>query len=256
VLRLWPLEVGSELAEVVWQAFRRSGYWVQAYANSYNRYEQTGGMDYEAYFARRSANVRYNVRRRQRNLEKQGALELKIYTEEDGLDAAIADYVAVSRASWKSLPSMIDAAWLHLIRLTARHGCLRLGILRLDGKAAAAQFWIVTGGIAHCIRLAHDEAYKRLAVGVVLTNHMIVHVLDRDHVDQIDYGYGADEYKGSWMKDARYYAGCMAFNPGTPRGRYFGIKHIIGQPFKRAIKWPLLLLLGRLRRAPKASGSA
>lgn len=252
VLRLWPVEVDTDLARLIGHALHEAGFWVQTYANSFNRYECTTGVDYASYLAARSANLRYSIRRRRRNLEKSGALDIRLYCSEEGLEEGIAGYVAVSRASWKSLPSMLDAALLHLIRLTGRTGELRLGVLRVDGHPAAVQFWIVTGGVAHCIRLAYDEAYKDRAVGVVLTDHMIAHVLDHDHVDQIDYGYGVEEYKAGWMREARYYAGYMAFNPATPRGRLNAFKHIAGQPIKRLLKWPLLLLRRWLR--PERNG--
>jgi len=86
---------------------------------------------------------------------------------------------------------------------------------------------------------------------VVLTNFMIHHILDRDHAAVIDFGYGEESYKESWMKDARYYEGFMAFNPATRRGVYYGLKHILGQAAKRTAKWPfrpLINLLRRLRR--------
>ena len=247
MLRLWPVEVDTDLARVIGYALHAAGFWVQVYANSFNRYEVTAGVDYAAYLATRSANLRYNIRRRQRNLEKAGTLEIRLYCTEEGLEQGIADYVTVSRASWKALPSMLDAALLHLIRLTGRTGDLRLGTLHFDGHPVAVQFWIVTGGIAHCIRLAYDEAYKDRAVGVVLTNYMIAHVLDHDRVDQIDYGYGVEEYKAGWMREARYYAGYMAFNPATPRGRWNAIKHVVGQPIKRLVKGPVMLLRRWLR---------
>ena len=256
VLRLWPVEVDTDLARIVGHALHQAGFWVQTYANSFNRFEVTTGVDHASYLAARSANLRYNVRRRQRNLEKTGTLEIRLYQDEEGLEQGISDYVAVSRASWKPLPSMIDAAVLHLIRLTGRSGNLRLGTLHVDGHPAAVQFWIVTGGVAHCIRLAYDEAYKDRAVGVVLTNHMIARVLDHDHVDQIDYGYGVEQYKAGWMREARYYAGYMAFNPSTRRGRWNAVKHIAGQPIKRLLKWPVMLLRHWLRPEQKGRHSA
>ncbi len=247
VLRLWPVEADSPLTETIYAALRSAGFWVQGYANSFNRYETTAGLGYEAYFGARSANFRYSVRRRQRALEKAGTLELTVCCDGSELKRATDDYISVSLASWKAAPTMIALGTLEMIELAARKGCLRLGTLRLDGVATAAQFWIVTGGVAHCARLAYHEAYKHLAVGVVLTNFMIAHVLDHDHVHRIDFGYGQEDYKGGWMKDARDFYGFMAFNPATRRGRYHGLRHILGRPVKRGIK-RLLVLAGWKRQ--------
>jgi CelD/BcsL family acetyltransferase involved in cellulose biosynthesis len=241
VIRLWPVEEESRLAETIHAALRHSGFWVQTYANSYNRFETTRGVSYAAYFAKRSANLRYSVRRRQRALEKAGSLELALYCDGTDLERAMADYFSVSLASWKSPPTMIGLGTLELIELAARKGCLRLGILRLDGVAAAVQFWIIADGVAHCARLAYQEAYKHLAVGVVLTNFMIAHVLDHDHVDRIDFGYGQEDYKGGWMERARDYYAFIAFNPASRRGLYHGLRHILGRPVKRVVTRMLAL---------------
>ncbi len=242
VLRLCPLDVGSESGQMLGRALRRAGFWTQIYANSYNRYEDTGGLSYETYFSRRSANLRYSVRRRQRALEKSGRLELMLYRNPEGLDEAIADYTRVALGSWKSAVTMISEETIELIFRTAANGCMRLGILRFDGVPAAAQFWIIADDVAHCSRLAYHESFKQQAVGVVLTNFMITHVLDQDHVNRIDFGFGEEDYKGGWMKDARDYHGFMAFNTSTRYGLLHGMKNIIGRPAKQAVKAVLKFL--------------
>lgn len=247
LIRLWPVEVGSEKARLIHRALRRAGYWVQVYANSYNRFERTAGVSYADYFANRSANLRYSVRRRSRALLKQGAVELILHRAVDGLDEAVAEYSSVALASWKTPESMVSDDMLELIRLAAENDCLRLGLLRLDGRVVAAQFWIVSGGVAHCARLAYCEDCKQLAVGVVLTNFMIQHVLDQDRVSYIDFGYGEEDYKGGWMKEARDYSGFLAFNPATSLGFYHGLRNILGRPVKRMAKWGI----ERFRRTPK-----
>lgn len=247
LLRLWPVDTASDNGQMLRRALTKAGFWAQFYANSYNRYEDTAGLSYEEYFAQRSANLRYSVRRRQRALEKSGQLELALYTGTDGLDEAIEDYCAVSLGSWKEAESMVSEDMLALIRLTAAKGCMRLGILRFNGIPAAAQFWMVVGGVGHCSRLAYHDDFRQQAVGVVLTNFMISHVLDDDHVSRIDFGYGEEDYKGGWMKNARDYYGILAFNPRTRKGLLHGVKNIVGRPLKRLIKAILVML--RLRKA-------
>ncbi|MFT3847229.1 MAG: GNAT family N-acetyltransferase [Propionivibrio sp.] len=235
-VRLWPIESGSDFAVIVRRALRHTGFWVQAYDNSLNRYEDTRGLTYDAYFKSRSANSRYNIVRRRRALHNTGPVEFTLYLDEINLDQAIADYADVARASWKEPETMISEEILQLIRLTAQKGVLRLGILRFEGSAVAAQFWILTSGIAYCTRLAYRESHKHLAVGTVLTDYMIAHLLDHEHVSRIDFGYGHEDYKASWMKSSREYSGFLAFNPGTGLGLYHGARHIVGRALKRSIK--------------------
>ncbi|HTO50314.1 MAG TPA: GNAT family N-acetyltransferase [Burkholderiales bacterium] len=246
-IRIWPVERHSRLGDAVYRALRGAGFLIQAYANSFNYFEDTTGLSYADYFARRSANLRYSVRRRQRALEKTGGLEFALASEPADVGNAAKEYAFVSHASWKTPGTMLAMQTLRLMHLCARKGCLRLGILRLAGVPVAAQFWIVSGGAAHCIRLAYHEDYKKLAVGVVLTNFMIAHVLDQDRVREIAFGVGRDEYKSGWMKDTREYYGFIAFNPSTPLGLLYAFRHIQGRRAKRLIKWGLGLV--RRRRA-------
>jgi hypothetical protein len=239
VLRLWPVDVGGEMENIVSGALKQAGFLIQQYENSYNQYENTSGLSYEEYFENRSSNHRYNVRRRQRNLEKVGKLEFCFYSdgaEEDIYRKCLDGYILSSVESWKSPGSMTSRGILDLIKLTAELGHLRLGVIFLDGRPMAAQFWIVSGGVGHCMRLAYDEAYKKDAPGVVLTHFIMKYLLDVDRVDSVDFGYGDDEYKSKWMKDSRHYAGFMAFNSRTVLGLFFGAKHIVGRRVKRMLR--------------------
>lgn len=239
VIRLSPFANRSALGQDVVAALKNAGYIVQIYANSYNQYEECTGLSYQDYLAARSSNQRYNSRRRRRNLEKIGKLEFFMHSSDantDELLEAIDDYILVSMHSWKSHQSTIHPFILGWMQVAAAQGCLRLGILRLDGKAIAAHFWLFSGGVASMIRVNFDERARKHAPGVVLSNLMIEHLLDVDHAQSLDLGFGGEEYKGRWVGEARGYSGIMAFNPGTVRGFYFGLKHIFGQYIKRKVR--------------------
>ena len=42
------------------------------------------------------------------------------------------------------------------------------------------------------------------------------HVIDTDHVEEVDYLTGDDAYKQDWMSHRRERIGLVAFNPRTP----------------------------------------
>ncbi len=239
VLRLWPVEDKSPMAAMVKRALTDAGYWVQSYRNSFNRYEDTAGIGWDDYLASCSSNQRYNIRRRGRNLEKAGDLKIDVYSganTPESLQKGINDYILGTVGGWQSTDSLVSQAMLSLIRLAAKKNALRLGVLTFDGQAIAGQFWIVSAGVAHCMRLAFNDEYKKLSPGVVLTAHMLEYILDTDQVDWIDFGSGDDEYKEKWMRSKRFYSGFMAFNPSTAMGLYYAAKHIVGQPVKRMIR--------------------
>lgn len=238
VVRLWPFEVDSALGDDVAAALGAAGFWIQRYANSHNTYEDCSNLSFDDYMAKRSSNQRYNNRRKRRNLEKEGELEFVMITDDSDTEAfaqAIDDYILVSVHSWKPVNTTVSSPMIELIRIAAKQGSLRLAIMRLDGNPIAAQFWILSEGIASMMRPNYHGAYARLSPGVVLTSFVIEYLLDTDGADSLDFGYGEDEYKGKWVDSARSYEGLMAFNPATPRGVLYGALHIGGQKIKRRL---------------------
>lgn len=239
VLRLWPAQSDGRLATAVNSALRQAGFWVQPYANSFNWYEDTTGKGWQDYLADRSQNHRHNIRRRSRDLEKSGNLELYLYNSDntaEELQQGIDDYIIATVESWKSPSSLVSRGMLALMRMTGRERCLRIGILKYEGRPIAGQFWIVSAGVAHAMRISHNEDYKQLSPGVVLTAHVLEHLLDQDKVNLIDFGLGDDDYKKKWVRSRRDYDGFMAFNPSTPRGVLFGVQHIFGKLLKPAVR--------------------
>ena len=247
VVRLWPAERNGGLASMIDAALRKAGFWVQPYANSFNWYEDTRGKSWQDYLSDRSQNHRHNIRRRRRDLEKSGSMELHLYTSDnttEEIQQGIDDYIIATVESWKSPSSLVSRGMLALMRMTGREDCLRIGILKYEGRPIAGQFWIVSAGVAHAMRISHNEDYKQLSPGVVLTAFVVEHLLDVDHVNLIDFGLGDDDYKKKWVQSRRDYDGFIAFNPGTPRGMFFGAQHIVGKRLKPAVR----MLLKPFRR--------
>ena len=253
LVRLWPMAEGSPYARLLEHAVREAGFIAQVYANSYNRYEDVAGLSHAQYFAQRSANLRYSVRRRRRALERDGGLTLELVRGGDALEPAIADYVMVSLKSWKRPSTTVADEIIGMMRLASSRGALRLGLLRLHGVPVAVQFWLVNAGVAHCVRLSYDESYKKAAAGIVLTDYMIEQVLDGDRVARLDFGYGREGYKASWMRQGQVHAGVLGFSPRSWRGRWEVLRHIGGQPAKRFAK-ALLLRLGLRKPADDEDG--
>jgi len=118
------------------------------------------------------------------------------------------------------------------MRTCANRGWLRLGIAWLDGKAIAAQFWIVAHGKASIYKLAYDEAFKAYGSGTLLTAMLMAHVIEKDHVAEIDYLIGDDPYKKTWMSLRRERWGLVAYNPKSILGIVGMSKEVFGRTLK------------------------
>jgi hypothetical protein len=157
---------------------------------------QTGGLDFATYWEQRPKRVRNTAARK----AKTAALTCEIFTRFD--PAAWAAYEEVYRASWKpdeGAPAFLRA----LAAQEGEAGALRLGIARKEGRAVAAQLWLVENGEAVIHKLAYRDDAKALSPGTILSMAMFRHVLDEDKVGAIDYGTGDEPYKADWMDSRR-----------------------------------------------------
>ncbi|HTV46288.1 MAG TPA: GNAT family N-acetyltransferase [Stellaceae bacterium] len=241
-ISLDELDPGAPSYRAAVAALRRAGLFVECVFHSGTWYEETAGMDFTRYLALRPSALRNTWRRKRRKLGSGGRLKIHFFTTPCGIDEAIAGYEAVYAQSWKraeAYPAFIPA----LIRFAAAKGALRLGLATLDGRPAAAQFWILWNGRAVIYKLAHDQRLDEYSLGTLLTMEMIERVLAEDHPREINFGRGDDPYKRLWLAKRRERWGIVAANPRTGRGLGIGLR---GEAAK---------LWHRLRGAPAAARS-
>lgn len=192
-------------------AFRGAGWRVFVTPKTGNWRVETEGMDFEAYWAKRPAQLRNTAKRR----AKSAGLDIDIHDRFD--ERAWADYEAVYRASWK--PE--EGAFPFLRALAEQEGAagtLRLGVARKNGRPVAVQLWLVENGEAVIHKLAYAEDAKAMSPGTLLGEAMFRRAIDQDRVRAIDYGTGDDAYKKDWMEERRVLWQLAAYNPRTASG--------------------------------------
>jgi len=214
------------------RSLRRAGFLVECAFNSGTWYEETATLDFAEYLAARPSELRNTWRRKRIRLERSNRLSTSFFSNPEGIDQAIADYLTVYAASWKPpehFPEFIPA----LIRLAAELGALRLGIYYIDGAPAAAQFWILWRRRAVIYKLAHARQFDDLSLGTLLTMEMAQRVLIEDRPCEITLGRGDDPYKKLWLPRRRERWGITAANPRTWRGLGLGLKREAAKAYHR-----------------------
>ena len=217
-------ESADETVPVLAAALREVGMVVQPYFDSGTWYQETAGLSFADYLANCPAVLRNTWRRKAARLERLGQSQFRYYDSIEELERGIVDYQEVYRNSWKpdeNFPLFIP----ELIRMAARLGALRMGTLHLDGRPAAAQFWIVWRGKACIYKLAHDKSVDEFSPGTILTMRMMESVLNQDKPAEVNFGRGDDPYKKLWLPRRRERWGLAVANPRTLRG--FG--HVLRQ---------------------------
>jgi hypothetical protein len=210
--------------EALGDGLHRAGFIIQPFFNTATWYEDTRGLDFRRYLGARPSSLR-NTFRRKSNALAAMKMDLRFADDRSALDSLIEDYEAVYRRSWKT-SEPFESFMPALIRAAFDLGALRMGVIRIDGVPAAAQFWIVWRGRAVIYKLAHDEGFGNLSLGTVLTMRLAERVLDIDRPDEINFGRGDDDYKRLWLPRRRERWGLFAANPRTARGIVYGARII------------------------------
>ena len=221
VVDLHPLDRDSPLFARLEKALERAGMTVLPYFCFGNWHLDVAGRSADDYFSGLPSRLRNTLKRKRKRLDAVPGAKIGIVTGGEGLEAAIADYQKVYQSSWK-VPEPYPEFVPGLIRVCARHGWLRLGLLHCDGEPVAAQIWIVKDGIASIYKLAYDERFAALSAGSILTAELMRHVIDVDRVCEVDYLTGDDDYKRDWMSGRRERWGLVAYNRRTLKGRAMG----------------------------------
>ncbi len=224
---LAPLLAGAARGGLVAQHFDHFGNW----------HEPVAGLTWDRYFAGRPGTLRETIRRKLRRAEADLATDFELVATSTNVEHAIDAYETVYARSWKS-PEPFARFSACMIREAALAGVLRLGILRRAGRPVAVQVWVLTNGTATLLKLAHDETFKPLSPGTVLTAMMIRELLDREGVDELDFGRGDDAYKRLWASRRRQRVGVMLFNPRRRQGVAALARHLLGRVRRHVVGPP------------------
>lgn len=230
-------------------AIRAAGLVVQPFFSFSNWYLEVGGRRADEVIAGLSPRLAHTIGQKTRRLHASGRARIELVTGAEGLEPAIAACERIYRAGWQA-DQRYQGFLPGLIRACANQGWLRLAVAHVDGRPAAAQFWIVQPPSALIFSQAYDEEFAKLSLGTVLMAHVLRHAIDVDRVEVIDCLQGDDAYKREWMTDRRERWGLLAMNPRTIRGLAGIVRHIGGRFAKRLVRAPYRALRRLAGRHP------
>ena len=208
VISMEPLDASQPWVHRLEEAARLAGYRTWRETAFGNWYQTVEPGDFNLYWMQRPSALRNTVDRATRRLDRAGEWSIEIFASGHGngepdataLGRMTDAYLRVYANSWK--PQEPNAGFMPaFIGLAARHGCLRLGVLWLQGRPLAAQIWLVyPGRSAQIFKLAHVKGEEKWSAGSVLTAELARHSIEQDKVRELDFLSGDDAYKADWME--------------------------------------------------------
>jgi Acetyltransferase (GNAT) domain len=233
-------------------AFRDAGFAVHRHFQSLNRFHSVQGIDFDTYYGERPSRLRNTIRRREKKLRE--AHRVSLFTGREFVEERLDDYDRIYENSWKDeeiYPFFIRA----MCRMAAALGILRLGILYVDERPAAAQIWLVFRRKAVIYKLAYDKALKDFSIGSILTRDMLRTLFTQEDIAEIDFGVGTEPYKRDWTDGVRRIEGMEIANLRSPLGLLFASRSAAGDVLRRCrSRFAAAVGDARARRARRHAG--
>ena len=180
---------------------------------------------WEAVYAAKTSSRRRSLhRRRRRQLDELGKVELPLLLGEDELAASLTDLFRIHDLRWAGRPDRSDFTThrglpfnVDVMARFARAGLARVLLMKLDGRAIAFQYYVVFARRMFFYRLAFDPRYSRWSPGL-LTTLTALEAAAAEGVERVEFLGGDEQYKVDLADSSDPLFECIGF-ASTRRGR-------------------------------------
>jgi CelD/BcsL family acetyltransferase involved in cellulose biosynthesis len=195
--------VRRELADVrcdvlLAEQLRGDDDWVELLDGRSLRHEATPILrwttGWDDFVAARSANLREQIRRRERRLRREHSVRFRLTDDSELLERDLDTLFRLHRAVRRRSDFGPEPFHRDFAAFALERGWLRLWILELDDRPAAAWYGFRFGGVETYYQAGREPSLDRLSVGFVLLAHTIRAALD-DGVVEYRFGRGEEIYK-------------------------------------------------------------
>jgi len=200
------------------------------------------------YYDSISGHLRRNLRRRRRQLEEQGKIEVVCITGEESaggrarLVDALHEGFRIEAMAWKGLAGTAigeNKEWADFYQewalMAAERGWLRLYFLKLNDQPIAFYFALVYERKLYYLKLGYDPAYARYSPGILLHQEILMSAFDEKLVE-LDFLGPMMSWKEDWAKGTRSHVWLYLFQPGMIPQFIYQIKFRLF-PYLKKIGW-------------------
>ncbi len=190
------------------------------------------GRSWSSYLASLGSQHRYNFNRRLKNLHKLFDVRFEPAESEAERREALEILIALHHMRWRGrggsdglhTPALL-AFHEEFTRLALARGWLRLFVLRLDGRPAAALYGLRYGRVFYFYQSGLDPDYAKHSVGLVAMGLAIRSAIE-EGAAEYDLLHGSEAYKFQWAHATRELARLQIYSPRAA-----------GRIHRRAAEW-------------------
>ncbi len=223
MLELAQIRNASSLASDLAGRLEGRGWGLSRSTTAVCPYIDLSGRTWSSYLAGVGPAHRYNLRRRQRNLEESSELQFTEARSDEERREYLGHLIALHDLRWKGRgqPGAFEARGLLAFHedfsaLALRRGWLRLFLLRLGGRPVAALYGFRYGRTFYFYQSGFDPACAKQSVGLVAMGLTIRRALE-EGASEFDFLHGDETYKSLWARVSRE-IGRLEIYPPRARG--------------------------------------
>ena len=177
---------------------------------------QTGRLlvdvPFEQYWESRSDDLKDNLKRRLRRLQKGDHIaELLTRTRPDEMAAALHEYSRIESAGWKGKSGTAieeNSPQGHFYRQILEEFSLRgeavVFELRLNGTVVGSELYLLRNRILIGLKTTYDESYKVHSPGFLMKYYIVRKVFKENLADAIEFYGRVVEWQLKWIADTRW----------------------------------------------------
>jgi CelD/BcsL family acetyltransferase involved in cellulose biosynthesis len=186
--------------------------------------------DWPSYLKSRSSHLAKEVKRKVKQFQKAGQVEIKIVSQSDECLQAMQDILYIDKHSWKQEKGVSLDIVPHVQRLyetfaqtAATSGLLQTYLLYLDSKPVCYVYGVVFHNEYYALRTSYDSEYVKLSPGIVLFDRILNDAFEQGR-KVVDFGPGSDSrWKQDFANDLRTLVNVCVFSSRSIRCRCCGV---------------------------------
>ena len=208
-LEMAQLDANAAVARTLAAELTHRGWNVSATNTHVCPFIDLSGHTWSSYLATLGSAHRYNFQRRLKNATKRFDLRFAEARSSEERREALACLVSLHQRRWQGrggsdglhTPALL-AFHEEVSQLALARGWLRLFVLSLDGRPAAALYGFRYGPVFYFYQSGFDPTYSQYSVGLITMGLAIQHAL-AEGAAEYDLLHGDEAYKFQWARTTR-----------------------------------------------------